>query len=316
MISRPKLVVEMRNKMEQQSKFSGVMTPLLIPLTKAEELIEDEYRSHIEGLLEHDIRGFLSPSSTGEFVNLPQKTKNRIISITADQVAGRVPLISLVGECGTAVTVNNIRRAKDNGADAVMATPPYYYPLGQEELFTHFIALADGGGLPLWLYHQPGDTKLSIDPETVWKLSEHHGIIGIKVSTNSLVYYSKVLSLFEVRNDFSILFGEDPLLLSALSVGGDGAVSFLSNLIPEQIINLFNAVSCGELSEARTAQKKITQAYQIVIERKDGSPWHAAKSILKARGIFSSGVCTSPLKPMSSAGESKLLARAAETGMI
>jgi len=302
--------------MNTQEKFSGVMVPLLIPLNRNEELLEEEYRSHIEGLLVHDIRGFLSPSSTGEFVNLPQKTKNRIISITADQVAGRVPLISLVGECGTAITLNNIRRAKDCGANAVMATPPYYYPLGQEELLTHFIALADDGGLPLWLYHQPGDTKLSIEPETVWKLSEHPEIAGIKVSTGSLGYYSRLLALFDGRDDFSILFGEDPLLLSALSVGGDGVVSFLSNLIPEQLVSLFRAVNSGDLSKARTVQKIITQAYQLVIERKDGSPWHAAKLILKARGIFSSGVCTSPIRPISSAGESELLARASETGLI
>jgi dihydrodipicolinate synthase/N-acetylneuraminate lyase len=309
-------VVETKYIMEQQKKFSGVMVPLLIPLTKAEELIEDEYRVHIRGLLTHDIRGFLSPSSTGEFVHLSQKTKEKIISVTADEVAGRALLISLAGECGTANSINNIRRAKDGGADAVMATPPYYYPLGQPELINHFIALADKGGLPLWLYHQPGDTKLSIEPESVVTLSQHPGIIGIKVSDNNLLYYGKLLGLLEEREDYSILFGEDPLLLPALAMGGDGAVSFLSNLMPGQIAGLVHAVKSGDVTEVRALQKRITQVYRLLIERRDGSPWHAAKSILRARGVFSGSVCTEPLKPLSDSAEAELLMRARESGLL
>lgn len=292
--------------------FRGVMTPLLIPFDSEENIIEDELEDHIQILIEKGIHGILSPSSTGEFANLTQAKREQILEVTVKVVNKRIPVVALIGECGTRSTIQNIKKAGEIGADAVMATPPYYYPLDQRALEQHFNTLAEEGTLPLWLYHQPSDTKLSIDPETVQKLSGHPNIAGIKVSTNNLYYYQQVLRLIRPESAFTILFGEDHSHLPALSLGGDGMVSFLSNLIPDELIRLWNAAENLNIREARKIQQRISDVYNTVINVQTGSPWHAAKLILKKRGVFSANFCSSPFLPLEQVESDRLLKRAKE----
>jgi len=301
--------------MRSTKNFAGVITPLLIPLDEYEQVIEAELRAHIGILISKGVDGFLSPSSTGEFANLPYETRQKILQLTVDEAAGRIPVTALIGECGTRATLRNIEAARKAGADAVMATPPYYYPLDQVALFTHFQTLAEEGGLPLWLYHQPNDTKLSIEHHTLLELSKHANIIGVKVSTNNMLYYQRAVRLFEGNDSFTVLMGEDHSYLPALSLGGSGVVSFLSNIVPEVVIELWNSITDGNLPRARKAQSRLTNCFEAFFTLKRNNPTSACKLILKERGIFSSERSSAPFPVLSDGDCAEVLRRARDLGL-
>lgn len=299
-----------------EDHFKGVMTPLLIPLNEQEQLIESDLSAHINILIEKGVHGFLSPSSTGEFANLPLSTRKSILRTTVEAVNKRVPVIGLIGECGTKATISNSKFAKKVGADAVMATPPYYYPLDQQSLLHHFRQLADESEIPLWLYHQPNDTKLSIEHETLHQLSEHANIVGVKVSTNDMLYYHRVVRLFEEYDDFTVLMGEDHSYLPALSLGGDGVVSFLSNIIPGTVIDLWASVRNGDLTLARKSQSKVMDCFEAFFTLKNHNPISACKLILKEKGVFSSERSSDPFPVLKKSEKDHVLKKARELGLI
>jgi len=296
--------------------FNGVMTPLMIPLDKGEEIMESELRDHINNLINSGVHAFLSPSSTGEFANLHLSKREEVLKLTADETKGRIPVIALIGECGTKATLKNIDYAQASGADAVMATPPYYYPLDQKSLTRHFIEMANHSGLPLWLYHQPNDTKLSLEHNTLAELAKHPNIVGIKVSTNDMLYYHRVVRLFEDRPNISVLMGEDHSLLPALSLGGNGVVSFLSNIIPETVIELCESVDRCDLTRARKAQSIIMDCFEAFFTFENHNPISACKLILKERGVFSSEDTTAPFPVLSESEREIVVKRAESLGLL
>jgi len=296
--------------------FKGVMTPLLIPLDEEEELVKSELKTHINYLVKKGVHGFLSPSSTGEFANLSLNTRQNILQHTVLETNNRIPVISIIGECGTKPTLNNINFATQIGADAIMATPPYYYPLDQQSLVHHFNSLANESNLPLWLYHQPNDTKLSIDTKTLQSLSKNPNIVGIKISTTNLLYYHRVVRIFEQYDNFTVLMGEDHSYLPALSLGGNGVVSFLSNIIPETVIDLWNSVSKGKFALAKKSQSRIMDCFEAFFTLKNHNPISACKLILKERGVFSSERTSQPFPVLDNKDKELILKRASKLKLI
>jgi 4-hydroxy-tetrahydrodipicolinate synthase len=296
--------------------FTGVMTPLLVPLNDQEEVIEPELRTHINNLIEQGIHGFLSPSATGEFANLSNEEWEKVLQITVNETSGRIPVIALVTECGTKNTLRNIKIAMESGADAVMATTPYYYPLDQPSVLNYFTTLADESELPLWLYHQPNDTKLSIEHDTLLKLSKHPNITGIKISTNDMLFYYRAVRLFDRSNAFSVLMAEDHSFLPALSLGGEGVVSFISNIIPGTVIDLWEAINDNNSKKAMSAQTMIMDCFEAFFTLENNNPICACKLLLRERGVFSSELTTDPLPVLTDREKQILIKRAKNLNLL
>jgi 4-hydroxy-tetrahydrodipicolinate synthase len=295
--------------------FEGIIVPLFSPLDAQERIVERDLRSLIRHLLGKGVAGFLAPSGTGEFFSLSADERRRTVAIVADEVRGRVPVIAIAGACSTRESLGYIEAARAAGADAVMATPPYYAPVGQHGLATFFRTMAREGGLPLWMYHQPGETKLSIAPETVAELAEIPGIVGIKVSAGpDLLYYHRVLRLMRRRPDFRVLMGEDFNCLGAFALGGHGAVATLANLLPDEFVGLWRAAKAGDLTTARRLQDRIMDAQELLVFVRTGSMQHACKVILQRRGLFSTARCTGPLEPLADDERAAVEARAVQLG--
>lgn len=297
--------------------FEGVIVPLFSPLDEEERIIERDLAKLVNFLLDHGVGGFLAPSGTGEFFNLAFEERRRIVEIVAGEVNGKVPLIALAADCGTRAVLKHIDAARKGGADAVMATPPYFTHVDQQALKTFFTTLANEGGLPLWLYHQPGETKLSIEPETVSELAENPNIVGIKVSAGpDLYYFHRLTRIMHSDPDFRILIGEDHAALSCLALGGHGMVATLGNILPGEFVALWKAIKNEDLKTAREMQRKIMDSQELLIEVETGNFQSACKLVLEKRGIFSTTICTSPLSPVSDTERAKIEAQAKKIGLF
>ena len=279
--------------------FEGIIVPLLSPLDEQERIIEEDLTKLVKSLLEKDINGFLAPSGTGEFFNLSFKERRRIVEIVTKAAKGKVPVISMVGDCSTFTALKYIDAARQAGADAVMAMPPYYTHINQRALKTFFSTLAKEGGLPLWLYHQPGETKLTIEPKTVAELAKIPNIVGIKISAGpNLLYFHELIRIMRDKPEFRVLIGEDHSVLSSLVLGGHGAVATLANILPDEFIKLWRSIKNKNLATAQEMQDKIMNSQDLLISVKTGNFQFSCKFILKKRGIFSTTICSSPLKPL------------------
>lgn len=292
------------------------MTPLLIPLDENEGIVEKELESLTQELLRRGIKGFLVPSGTGEFYNLTFEERRRATETVVRVAKGQALIVSMVSDCGTRNSLRHIAAAREAGADGVMANPPYYVQVDQQELKLFFTELADEGGLPLWLYHQPFHTKMPIEPEIVGALAENTNIVGIKASAGvDICYFQRLLRAVRHRPQFCVLMGEDINVLSGLILGGDGMVSTLSNLIPEELISIWRAIEHRDFDRARSIQDRITDVDEAIISRYQNWP-AACKRILQKRGIFSTSVVSRPACALTQSEIEQLELNARELGLI
>ena len=178
-----------------------------------------------------------------------------MLTTAVDECAGRVPVFAGTGCVTTAETVRLSRAAAGIGADAVSLVTPYFASVSQDELCTHYRAVADAVPVPIVLYNIPKRTGIPIDPATVERLSGVDGIIGIKDSSGD---FETTLAYLERTPDgFLVFAGTDSLILPTLLAGGAGAVSGLANVIPEVMVRIYDLWKHGDLDDARAAQESV-----------------------------------------------------------
>ena len=297
--------------------FSGIMVPIMTPFDKKGVIDKNAYKKHLRFLLDAGIHGILVPSGTGEFANLTWEERALLIRLTAEIVKGKIPIIALVSDCSTKHVLQLCCLAKDSGADEVMLTPPYYSYVDQKALIKMFSFVADTVKLPLWLYHQPGETKLVLEPETVVKLSKHPNIVGIKIAAGEDFYYfCKIAHMLKNNKNFSLLMGEDFVTLPSYVMGGDGSVSSLANVIPYDFVNLWNDYKKADYERAKIRQKYIMDCFDTLITVNTGSYQSACKAILKERGYYTTNKVSSPFICISETEQKTVLTKAKKIGLL
>jgi len=199
-------------------------------------------------LLDHQLDGgtqaLVVAGSTGEAHMLEADEFDRLLTFAIERVAGRVPVIAGTGEAGTAKTVAATRHAQALGADAALVVAPYYVRPTQEGLYRHYLEVAEHGGLPLLLYNVPSRTGCDLLPQTVARLREHPGILGIKEARGDRERISALAEL--VRPDFVYLSGDDASAGEAMLAGAAGTISVVANLVPQAFRALCDAATGGD----------------------------------------------------------------------
>lgn len=204
--------------------------------------------------------------STGEAHMLESDEFDRLLAFAVERVAKRVPVIAGTGEAGTAKTIALTRRAHALGADAALVVVPYYVRPTQEGLCRHYLEVAEQGGLPLLLYNVPTRTGCDLLPQTVARLREHPGIIGIKEARGDRERISALAEL--VRSDFVYLSGDDASAGEAMLAGAAGTISVVANLVPRAFRDLCDAATGGD----RMATGRCHAALQPLVQALDCAP--------------------------------------------
>src|SRR3989338_7183789 len=164
------------------SPFKGVITALVTPF-KNNRVDETSLRSLIDWQIENGIHGLVACGTPGESATLSLEEKKCVIQIIIEQSNKRVPVIAGTGTNNTQESVNLTQWAKDAGADGVLVVTPYYNKPSQEGLFRHYSAISDVG-LPVILYNVPSRTSVSLNLETLKRLSQAENIVAIKEATD------------------------------------------------------------------------------------------------------------------------------------
>lgn len=271
--------------------FSGIIPPMVTPLLSDNLTLDVEGVKHlVEHLVSGGVHGIFILGTTGESTSLSYKTREQLIVESCKAVNGRVPVFVGITDTSIEESVHLALVAQNAGAAAVVAAPPYYYGLGQEELYKYYWSLADQVNLPLFLYNMPSHTKINIDVKTVVRLSEHPNIIGLKDSSANAVYFQSLCYL--LKTNFSLLVGPEEITAETVLMGGNGGVNGGANLFPKLYVALYNAAIAKDFARIEELQDLVMEiSTRIYTVGSYGSSYlKGLKGALSALGIVNGNI--------------------------
>jgi 4-hydroxy-tetrahydrodipicolinate synthase len=233
-----------------------VLTALATPFTADGTINEASLQILVNRSIAGGVHGVVACGSTGEFSMLSSDERRLVVEIVVDQVAGRVPVIAQTGATSTAEAIRLSRHAQSAGADVVMTVAPYYEPLTIDETLSYLRAVAGSVDIPVMLYNLPVATGVDLDPDTVGALARE--VENIRYIKNTTVDMAQSARLIHNHGDvISTFVGWDSLLLSALAEGAAGVMAGTANVVPAELVAVYDAVSTGNLGQAREAWARV-----------------------------------------------------------
>ena len=271
--------------------FSGIIPPMVTPLLSDNLTLDVKGVQHlVEHLVSGGVHGIFILGTTGESTSLSYKTREQLIVESCKAVNGRVPVFVGITDTSIEESIHLALIAERAGAAAVVAAPPYYYGLGQEELYKYYWSLADQLTLPLFLYNMPSHTKINIDVKTVVRLSEHPNIIGLKDSSANAVYFQSLCYL--LKTNFSLLVGPEEITAETVLMGGNGGVNGGANLFPKLYVALYDAAVAKDFARIEELQNLVMEiSTKIYTVGSYGSSYlKGLKGALSALGIVEANI--------------------------
>ncbi|CAA9303502.1 MAG: 4-hydroxy-tetrahydrodipicolinate synthase, partial [uncultured Chloroflexia bacterium] len=242
------------------SKLSSVhQTGSSPPFDERGEIDFTATESLVERFVEAGVDGISPLGSTGEASHLTADERKRFAEEVTRIAAGRVPLLIGVGTVGTRETVELARHAEGVGADGLLVVSPYYWKVGEEALFKHFVTVAEAVDIPILIYNLPILTGVELSPSLVSRVArECSNIAGLKDTVTEYSHIWNVLrEVKPVKPDFSVLAGFEDLILPSMLAGGDGSICGLANVAPDLFVSLVRAVRNDDLSEAAELHRQV-----------------------------------------------------------
>jgi 4-hydroxy-tetrahydrodipicolinate synthase len=215
--------------------------------------------------------------TTGESPTVSVEEHCEIIRVSVEQAAGRVPVMAGCGANSTSEAIELTTFARDVGADCHLQVVPYYNKPSQQGLYQHFKAIAEAVELPMVLYNVPGRSVADMAHETVLRLAQVPGIVGIKEATGNLERAQWLIR--DVPTGFAVYSGDDPTAVALMLCGGQGNVSVTANIAPRQMHELCMAALAGDTRRAMDIQLKLMPIHKQLFVQANPIPlkWAMAR---------------------------------------
>ena len=288
--------------------FRGIATALITPLT-ADGIDYAQFGKLIDWQIDQGINALVICGTTGESSTLSDAEHRRAIAFACEKVNGRVPVIAGTGSNETAYAVELTKSACADGADAVLVVTPYYNKTTQNGLVAMYNTIADASTKPVILYNVPSRTGIGIQPETYVKLAQHPNIAAIKEANSDI---SKIVETFALVGDqLDIYSGNDDQIVPILSMGGQGCISVLSNVVPKETVAITDQFFAGNVAEAARLQCQFMPLIRSLFCESNPIPVKAAMTALG----FCENYLRLPLVPMEQDHYETMLQRMRELGL-
>ena len=285
-------------------KIQGIIPPILTPMFEDESINEQELRHQVNRMIDAKAHGVFPLGTNGEGYALTAAEKRRGLEVVVDEARGRVPVYAGTGCVSTRETIEMSRMAQDLGADVLSIIVPYFAAASQEELYAHFMEVAEAVDLPIVLYNIPARTGNALAPATVERLAKNApNIVGAKDSSGNFDNMKQYIErTANIGKEFSVLSGNDALILPALVFGGKGGIAGCANAFPRTMVEIYEAFEAGDLERAKKVQDSIRPFRNVF---RYGNP----NSIIKiAAGLLGNpvGPCRKPFCSLSEEGMAQL----------
>ncbi len=267
---------------DNPSPLQGVHTALVTPMNPDGSIHYAALDALVDAQLEAGIDGLVPCGTTGESATMNAQERYTVIKHVVDRVAGRVPVIAGAGANATSVAIEHQKRAQDTGAQCSLVVTPYYNKPTPEGLYRHYSALLEAADIPILLYNVPSRTGCDMVPDTVARLAELNGIIGIKEATADLKRVEAIKQ--STPDDFVIVSGDDATSCPFVLQGGHGVISVSSNLVPAAMVEMIHTALKNEGPKAEELRKTLAPLFDILFIESNPIP---VKTAMELQGHFS-----------------------------
>ena len=279
----------------------GIVAAMVTSMHDDESLNFQEIENQVNRQIAAGVDGVFCLGTNGEAYILSEDEKLRIIETVVKAADGRVPVYAGTGMPGTADTIRLSKKAKELGADVLSVISPYFAAISQDEIYNHYAELASAVDMPIVMYNMPARTGNNIAPDTVARLSKVDGIVGVKDSSGNFDNMKQYIELTDPET-FSVLSGNDALILWNLLAGGSGGITAVANIYPEVMVSIYKYFLQGDLEAAKTAQDSIRPIRNCF---KFGNPNTVTKTAARIAGN-PVGPCRRPFCSLSDAAVEKI----------
>ena len=264
----------------------GIIPPVITPLTDDGELDTEGLRRLIQHLIEGGVHGLFILGTTGEAPGLSLKIRQELIQRVCDQVDQRIPVLVGITDTSLENTLNMAGYAKACGADIAVVTPPYYFPISEDEMIEYMVNLSAALPLPFVMYNIPSHTKTHLSLSVVERCKEL-GALGIKDSSGDVLYFYSIIDKFKDSPQFACFTGTELFLPETILYGGHGAVAGGANMFPRLFVDLYEASVTGDLKTIKVLRDKVMKIYNTIynIDQHPSRFIRSTKCALSAMGI-------------------------------
>jgi len=277
---------------------TGSIPALVTPMLEDGSVDYDTLRKLIDWHIAEGTDAIGVVGTTGESPTVNVEEHCEIIRVSVEQAKGRVPIMAGCGANSTSEAIELARFAKKVGADCQLQVVPYYNKPTQEGQYQHFKAIAEAtGDLPIILYNVPGRTVADMLHDTVLRLAQVDGIVGIKEATGNIERAQWLIR--EVPKGFAIYSGDDPTAVALMLCGGQGNISVTANVAPRLMHELCMAAIAGDARRAMEIQLRLMPVHKHLFVEANPIPVKWAM----ARMGLCGGTLRLPMTPMSASFE-------------
>ena len=259
-------------------QFTGCGTALVTPFQLDFSLDEAALRKLVQRQLNAGVDFLVPCGTTGENPTLKRREHLRVVEITLEESAGKIPVLAGAGGYNTQEVAELARELESLGANGLLSVTPYYNKPTQEGLYQHYREIARSTRLPIVLYNVPGRCGTNLEPSTVKRLAAIENIVGIKEASGNISQMSALANA--VPNEFTILSGDDAITLPLFALGGRGVISVAANQIPAEMAQLCRHGLRGEFDQARTIHRKYLPLMEINFVESNPIPVKAALALM------------------------------------
>ena len=300
--------------MTAKTSFRGSFTALVTPFSRDGALDEKAFRALVDWQIAEGTNGLVPVGTTGESPTLSHDEHKRVVEWCVDEAKGRVPVVAGSGSNSTQEAIDLSRHAEKAGADAVLVVTPYYNKPTQEGLYRHFRTIAEKVDLPLILYNVPSRTVADLANDTVLRLAQVPGIVGIKDATADLGRGSELIRSLAAagKSDFAVYGGDDSTALPLMLMGGHGVISVTANVAPKLMSEMSAAALAGDVARARAANDRLLPLHRKLFVEANPIP---VKWALAEMGLIN-GELRLPLTPLATQHHETVRAALREAGCL
>lgn len=259
----------------------GTGVALVTPFTIQEQVDYPALKKLVLHCIKGGVNSLVVLGTTGETPTLKSEEKNEILAFVNEIADGKVNLIAGFGGNNTQQVIDDIAQANLEGYSYILSASPYYNKPSQEGIYMHYKTIAKASPLPIILYNVPGRTGSNIAAETTLKLArEVKNVVAIKEASGNLDQCMRLIK--NKPKEFIVLSGDDNLVVPQMSIGVEGCISVIANLLPKEFSTMINHCLNNEFREAADIQLRLNEMIELIFE--EGNPV-GIKSALSLQNI-------------------------------
>ncbi|CAG2143811.1 4-hydroxy-tetrahydrodipicolinate synthase [Cupriavidus yeoncheonensis] len=292
------------------TQITGSIVAIVTPMHEDGSLDYPALRALVDWHVAEGTDAIVIVGTTGESPTVTVDEHCELIRVAVEQAGKRIPIIAGTGGNSTNEAIELTAFAKKVGADASLQVVPYYNKPTQEGMYRHFRTIAEAVDLPVMLYNVPGRTVADMNNDTILRLAQVPGIVGVKEATGNIDRAAQLIK--DAPEGFAIYSGDDPTAVALILLGGQGNISVTANVAPRKMHEMCAAALKGDVVTARRLHMELIELNQAMFCEANPIP---VKWALQQMGKMEGGIRL-PLTPLSESNHETVRKALAAAGLL